>query len=235
MGLVKINEKNIDQFKFLPFNRSYKVRKDLIQSMNKNGFTVPIILVEANLYGRKETYIADGQHRLATSQYLGIDAYGYKVDVQPKDIFEMVDFVSSLNSSQKNWTINDYCEAYAYLNVESYKKLIEIKSKSICSLSIIASLLHRNSKYGGTFNQAIVRTGKLEINFEKEVLNTITFSSKLSKYYEINIDMFVALHKVCNLNNFNENKFILKFSKHANILKDVNNKKFQELFLNWID
>jgi hypothetical protein len=232
MKLIKINKKAYSKLSYLPFNRKYQVRQDLINSMNKFGFTVPIILVESAIYGNKQLYVADGQHRLATAMYLGVDAYGVIVDTTIKNVSDLVKFVASLNSAQKEWSLQDYVNSYAHLNLHDYVELLKIKNTTPYSVNLIANLLVGIRKNGAVSEH--IKNGVFKINHKENALNTLSLAAILSKYEKVTGRMLLALNYVSNLREFNEEVFVEKFKENAKKVKELKLDDYTDIFTQWI-
>ena len=144
MKVIKFNGKqDYSKLNHLPFNRRFTVRTDLVQSMNDFGFIDPIKLIETDIItGRKELFVADGQHRAITAAFLDIEFYGVVIDVVFTTKEALVEFVSNLNSTHKVWTISNYVDSYAYLQKEPYKTLLSYKGKNPYSLHTLATMLY---------------------------------------------------------------------------------------------
>jgi uncharacterized protein with ParB-like and HNH nuclease domain len=232
MKLIKIDKKVYNKLSYLPFNRKYQVRQDLFDSMNKFGFTVPIILVESAIYGKKEIYVADGQHRLTTAMYLEIDAYGVIVDTTLNNVSDLVKFVASLNSAQKEWTLQDYVNSYAYLNLHDYVELLRIKNTTPYSVNLIANLLVGIRKNGGVSES--VKNSTFKINHKENALNTLSLAAMLSKYEKVTGRMLLALNYVSSLREFNQEIFVEKFKENAKKVKELKLDDYTDIFTQWI-
>lgn len=234
MRLIKYNgQEDYGKLNHLPFNRKFKVRKDLIDSMNKRGFTVPVILIKTSIIsGRMETFLADGQHRAITAAFLDIPFYGTLVDNEFETIEEIVEFVASLNSAHKSWINDDYATAYAYLGMKDYTKLISITQKTTYSLTTIAHLL-----YGIRSNSTVtehIKKGKFVVNLERETDYTLTLAAKLSKFEQLTSRMVLALHYVSQLSSFSEERFTQQYELNAKAIKELNLDDYSDIFSSWL-
>lgn len=232
MKLIKIDKKVFNKLQYLPFNRKYTVREDLINSMNQFGFTVPVILIESDIYGSKEIYVADGQHRLATAMYLNIEAFGIVVKYNTKKISELVEFVASLNSAQKAWTLENYANSYAHLNLYDYVELLKIKNNTPYSVHLIASLLLGVRKSGAVAES--IKNGTFKINHKDNALNTLSLAASLSKHEKVTGRMLLALNYVSNLREFNKEIFVEKFKENAKKVKELKLDDYTNVFTQWI-
>ena len=111
---------NYDQFKFITANRSVKINnvKNLMRSMSEHGVLINPVIVNERLE------VIDGQHRLKACEELGLDVY--YIIVPNYNIKE----VHALNLNQKNWSNQDYLEAYANDGNENYKRMFEFQQKN---------------------------------------------------------------------------------------------------------
>lgn len=100
---------NYDKFKLLDGNRTIKpshVQK-LVYSMTNKYIAVPVIVNERN-------QIIDGQHRIAACRELKKPFHYIQIDgLSLRD-------VQILNSSSKNWSLNDYMNSYIDLGNKNY-------------------------------------------------------------------------------------------------------------------
>lgn len=234
MKLIKFNgAKDYNKLNHLPFNRQFKVRKDLTDSMNKRGFTVPLTLIKTNLInGKEELYIADGQNRAITAAFLDIPFYGVVSDMKFNDMSELVSFVSSLNSAHKSWTADNYAESFAFLGMKDYLKLIQVTQKSPYSLSTIAVML-----YGYRSNRIVkskIEDGNFRINLLKETEFTLSIAANLSKYGKMTSRMILALHYISSLKSFDLLKFTTNYQEKAKQIKELKLDDYTDIFQSWI-
>jgi hypothetical protein len=107
-------------------NREVKTKTvlSLKESMTKFGFIPgrPVLIT-------KEWVIVDGQHRFLAARDLGIEI--------EFEILEgnYLDKMIYLNSTQSNWTLEDYVNSYASQNIDCYRKLLKFKEKYDLNLS----------------------------------------------------------------------------------------------------
>lgn len=100
------------------------------QSIQTNGLHRGISVIKTKLFNKSNDktaryYIADGQHLYTACKALG-KLNELIVFVHPnemKTINEIVRFVSMLNTTGKNWSINDFVTNYASTNNTNYIKL----------------------------------------------------------------------------------------------------------------
>lgn len=103
-------------------------------------------------------FIIDGQHRFLACKKLGIEA--------PIETLNNFDMVAILNSTQLNWSLNDYVKFYAVKGIPDYIILEDIcKSKNITPAVAVSIIC---GKSYGKINQNKnsenpVKTGKLTI------------------------------------------------------------------------
>lgn len=235
MKQIKITQSNqADKIKFLPFNRSFKVRQDLVAKMNLYGFTVPVILIETDLIsGKMETFVADGQHRFITARFLSIPIVAELLPLKFKEVSEIVSFVASLNSTHKSWEVQDYVDAYAYLGYKEYVTLNKVTKASPYSVSTISSLLNGYRSRGTTAEG--VKEGIFVCRLLEETNKTLEFAAKLSKIGKLSARMLVALHYVYHTSkNFNEELFYKKYKEQYNCIKELKLDDYTDIFSSWI-
>lgn len=227
-GALGYNELN-----HLPFNRKFKVRTDLTDSMNERGFILPINLIETDIItGKKQLYIADGQNRAITAAFLNIPFYGIIVDTKFETINEIVEYVSSLNSAQKPWNATNYAESYAYLGKLDYIKLIQVTQNSPYTLDTIAIMLYGFRKKGSVKDKIV--NGEFKINQLEATLKTLELSAKLSKVEFLTSRMLTALHYISSLNTFDEIKFTTNYKKNGKKIKELKLDDYSDIFQSWI-
>jgi hypothetical protein len=117
---------NYSKFLFSKENREVKTKTVLSikDSMSKFGFIPgrPVLIT-------KEWVIIDGQHRFLAAKELGISVEFEIVEGN------YIDKMILLNSTQSNWTLEDYVNSYASQNIDCYRKLLKFKEKYDLSLS----------------------------------------------------------------------------------------------------
>jgi len=124
--------KNYSKFLFSKENREIKTKTitAIKDSMTKFGFISgrPVLVT-------KEWVIIDGQHRFLAAKDLGIEVE-YEV-LEGNYIDKMI----LLNSTQSNWTLEDYVNSYASQNIDCYRKLLKFKEKYDLNLSAAINIL----------------------------------------------------------------------------------------------
>jgi len=219
--------------KVLPFNREFHVRKVLQESMHKYGFIHPILVIQTDIItGEKESYVVDGQHRMATALSMDIPFYANVLDLKFKSVPKLVNFVSTLNSTQKRWATMDYVKAYAMLGYADYVQAVSVKSRTRYTIDTICRLLHSRSSNKNTLY--IVKDGNFRINLLEETKETLKLASKLDKYEIVTSRILEALHNVMAYKEFNEAAFIEKYKCRAKIIKDLKLDTYLPTFISWI-
>jgi len=237
MKLLKINQEFYDKkINFLPFNRKYTVRKDLIEGIHQFGFIVPVILIKTNLIdGTEKLYIADGQNRLATAMYLSIEAEAVLLSNKFNNVNDIVECVSGLNAKQNPWTLLNYAQVFAYLGNNHYKTLLSITDKSPYTVGTIANLLCGiRSKASGSVGYK-VKNGTFKVNNLESAKYTLKLAAELHKYERVTSRMVLALGYVSSLKHFNEEKFKLKYKQNAKAVKELKLDDYNDIFASWIN
>lgn len=232
---VKITKKFYnDSLNFLPFNRKYKVRKDLIESMNKYGWIVDAILVRTDLFGEEKIFVADGQNRIATAMYLGITPKAKIIDGNFEEVKDLVYFVAGLNTTQKPWRTLDYVKNYAFLNIQDYIELLKITNSNPYSVNTNATMLYgyRSQRGGASIK---IREGVFKINQKENTLQTLEYAAKLSKHVSMTSRMVLALHYVSSLNGFDFDKFEKQYIKNAECVKELKLDDYTDVFSSWLN
>lgn len=113
-----------DSLKPFPFNRDINTnRTDLLESMEKWGFTSCAIVVEIDFIdGVPTKYILDGHNRMYYAKIVGVP-FCYKLVKGFETMSEVIKYMASLNSTSKNWRANDYINIWANSGKPAYKIL----------------------------------------------------------------------------------------------------------------
>lgn len=138
--------KDYSKFKFAKENRQTKkgLVEKLKESMQKHGFVAgrPILIT-------KDWVIVDGQNRFKAAKELHLEVH-YEF-IEGNYVETMID----LNSSQSNWSLQDYINSYAVQNIDCYRKMVKFEEKhklgstnniSICIADQINSRQIRSGK-----------------------------------------------------------------------------------------
>jgi hypothetical protein len=138
---------NYSKFLFSKENREIKTKTVVAikESMLKFGFIPgrPVLVT-------KEWIIIDGQHRFLAARDLGISV---EFEIVEGDF---IDKMILLNSTQSNWTLEDYVNSYAHQNVDCYRKLLKFKEKYELNLSCSIVLL-----FGSGVKTSDIRKGEI--------------------------------------------------------------------------
>jgi hypothetical protein len=216
----------------MPFNRDAKVVKELVENMNRFGFTVPILLIKTNLLdGFDRIYIVDGHNRATTALYLNIPFTGVLLPNKFSNLEELVEFVSSLNNSQKAWINMDYIRSYAHVGKKEYIDLIQIKSKTPYSITAVATTL---SSVGKTAQSENIKKGNFKITRLKEANEVFSYAGELSKYKPLSNRMILSLNVVMALEIFDREKFTEAYAKYCHKISKLSLDSFESTFINWL-
>ena len=237
MKTIKITKEVFEKkLHLLPFNRKFSVRQDLLTSMNKFGYSVAATLIKTNLIdGTEKLFIADGQNRLATAMYLNLTAWGNIAPAKIETIEDLVAFVATLNSDQKPWTLQNYCQIFAYLGNKEYIKLLQIKDKTPYTVGTIACLLHgiRSSRSPGNVGDK-VKKGQFKVSHLQNTEYVLSLAAELSKYERLTSRMILALGALTGLTIFNESRFKRNYIKNAKKVKELKLDDYSEIFTSWV-
>lgn len=139
---------------FLPIgnrNVDYNKVAQIKLSMQTYGITSGIVLIPTDIFtGQLRYYAVDGQHRYEAARALGM------LDKLPvffcprkfESIQEIVLFVSTLNSTQTPWKLENYVNAYASILNTDYmflQKIHQDYNMVYCVAAIICSGMHSAS------------------------------------------------------------------------------------------
>jgi hypothetical protein len=221
-----------EHINFIPFNRTGRVRTDLIKNMNKWGFTVAVVMVRTSILdGVERLYVVDGHNRVATARFLKIPFFGNLIDIKFNSVEELVDFISGMNNTQKAWSNYEYIAAFAHVGKTDYQNLIRLKSSVPYSITAMASMLYGATRYSIS---SIIKSGKFKIIKLAETKRTIDYAGKLSKYRPLTNRMVLSLHNVMALDIFDETKFTEAYQKYCKQISKLNLDTFEETFISWL-
>lgn len=111
---------------FMPVgNRDIDYRKvaKIKLSMQMYGITSGITLIKTDVFdSTMRYYAADGQHRYEAARALNmLDRLPiFIVQKEFRSIPEIIQFVATLNTTQKSWTLVNFVEAYCSVGAEEY-------------------------------------------------------------------------------------------------------------------
>jgi hypothetical protein len=131
----------------------------LAASLDHMGLIRPVVVARISFITGKETaYIIDGQHLF--NAMLRNDIPVEYVEVEVKDLTDLVETIALLNASSKSWKLTDYILAWTAVS-EDYKKLNKYFNIYDFELSILAAILSsaevRSNAGGGSITKAIKR------------------------------------------------------------------------------
>ena len=180
--------KNYSKFVFSKENREIKTKTVLAikESMTRFGFIPgrPVLIT-------KEWLIVDGQHRFLAARDLGIEV---EFEILEGD---HIDQMILLNSTQSNWSLEDYINSYANQNIDCYRRLLKFKEKYELNLSSAINIL-----FGAGVSSANIRKGDiLKINPKADqmaefILNCNTISyNKDNKFVRAIVSVYDKLTK----------------------------------------
>jgi hypothetical protein len=127
--------------------------------------------------GKLRSYIVDGQH-LFNAKLRNNIPIEY-VEIEVKNLTELVERIAYLNASSKSWKLVDYILAWSSVNPD-YKKLNQYFNIYDFELSVLASILSNNtlkSNEGGSSITKNIKKGNFKIvdeDFNVSILNDLT-------------------------------------------------------------
>lgn len=227
-------DSQFDKLNFLPFNRKYKVRQDLIDSMNKFGFIVPVVCIRTKLInGANSLWVLDGQHRLVTAQFLNIPVEIVIIEpVGVETIEDLVHIVAAMNSKTLPWKLDNYADAFNYLNYPEYRKLVKITNSCPYSINTIAALTYGIRRSGHCTNS--VKNGTYICNNEENTKLALSYAAELSKHEPLTSRMLLALAQTMTMKSFSKEVFTKKYIKDAKCIKELKLDDYSDIFLSWV-
>jgi len=225
-------EAKIDTLKFLPFNRQYKVRQDLADKMRTYGFTVPMTIIKTDVIdGKMSLWIADGQHRCVTAQYVKQIPTGVIVDTKFEDKSDVVRFVASLNSASKKWTLMDYVDSYNYLGYRDYDYVLKMYAKYPYSINTICGIFGGVRKSNAITKK--VKDGTYKVMDKAHALKVLELSKSLAMYGKLTSKMLFALYHVANHKHFDETQFVANYQLKFKSVRELVLEDYTDIFTEW--
>jgi ribosomal protein L18E len=199
--------KDYSKFKFSKENREIKTKtvNSIKESMKKFGFITgrPVLI-------NTDGIIVDGQHRFLAAKDLGIEIE-----------FEIItgDYINKmieLNSTQSNWTLEDYVNSYASQNIDCYRKLLKFQEKYDLSLSSAITIF-----FGGVNSSSIRKGENLKIRQNAEQIADFISNchsvpyNKDNKFIRAIVNVYEKLTK-SQLNRLRLNLIVIPKLSNAN-------------------
>lgn len=224
--------KNYNIFNFLPFNRKYRVRPDLVDSFRNYGWLSPITCIYTELYGMKKLYIIDGQNRLASAEFLKLPILYNVLDSRlVKCKKDLVSLTAIFNSTSKAWSVSNYVEAFATLDNEHYLYLSHMKDKSNLSYNTLAGIY---SGYAQSVAPPTLKNGTFTIKDKNRGDKIISYIADLNKIVKFNNRMSIAFAGFVlstGLQRFKNKIFIENLRNNLPLLDDaIETTQYKQLF-----
>ena len=126
MAEVK-STKNYDLFKRINYNREVMIPRidKIVESIKKYGFILPI-LVNGNMM------IVDGQHRLEAAKKAGSEVLYIQFPIHD-DMLPVL--ISTVNTTSRNWTLEDHLNMWVALEKETYLYISDIMDRECLGIS----------------------------------------------------------------------------------------------------
>lgn len=234
------------QIRMLPFNRDARFRQDLADNMNLFGFSVAVTLIYTDLFsegdekGKFFFYAADGQHRIITAMQLGLTVVGLVSEHKFSSVTEIVQFVASLNSTQKEWSPMNYVDCYVSLEIQAYQTLVNIKKVCPFTLTTVALMLYGFRSKGAVAKA--IKSGDFVCNYLNETMFTLKAANVLNKAMKkadkkakgMTSRMVLGLHSVTMRENFDLEKFTAKYVENYKEVRDMNLDDYSDEFASWL-
>ena len=138
------------------------------------GLIRPIVVARISFITGKETsYIIDGQHLF--NAMLRNDIPVEYVEIEVKDLTDLVEKIALLNASSKSWKLADYILAWSAVS-EDYKKLNKYFNIYDFELSVLAGILSAGevkSNVGGASITKAIKKGSFKIVDEEVQLSIL--------------------------------------------------------------
>tara|TARA_R110002050_G_scaffold298537_1_gene462017 strand:- start:510 stop:1301 length:792 start_codon:yes stop_codon:yes gene_type:complete len=218
-NLIVNKTKNYSLFKTMSSNRQVNLShvKNLMRSMSENGVLINPIIVN------EKFEVIDGQHRLRACTDLDMPVY-YLIakDYRIKE-------VHALNLNQKNWSNQDYLEAYSNDGNINYKRMLKFQqeNKNFTFSSIITFItgvsgFHLKDSFYENEKDGKRQDGVKGIGFKEGRM--IVSESDIIKA-QVLADMFNTLKNTFEL--YNNNTFIGSMIVIMNNVKEFDFNEFK--------
>ena len=145
----------------------------LAQSIDSMTLVRSIVVARIDfIEGKEVSYIIDGQHLFNAMLRNDIPIEYVEIDV--RNLTELVEKIALLNASSKSWKLTDYILAWSAVN-EEYKKLNKYFNIYDFELSTLASILSYSSisTSGGNSITKTIKTGEFKIVDETKQVNLL--------------------------------------------------------------
>jgi len=198
--------KNYDQFKVLTGNRALKelhIKKLMYSVEQKN------LLKERPILVNEKMEVIDGQHRLEVCRRLNIPvSYILKKGADAID-------VQRLNTSQVNWSSENYLEFHIKRGNENYSILKEYCKKYTMPIGIALTVLSKSSKWDEKWED--FRSGLFEVNRLKEaedigeeIMEYRKFTEKGAQHHKEYYRALLSVHKLAKEKEISVKKLLHK-------------------------
>ena len=190
----------------------FKPRKDLLESMRKDGFwpQAPIICEKAE--GGKMRII-DGHNRFATAMSLGIP-----IDYIAYD--SAVTTPISFSKDQKNWKIDDYVSAYIQQDSDDYVEVNEYCERTGISRSAAFCLFDNNLPTSGNTNTPLKKgTFRIKCRDYPEKVAMLVLALTTYVDWSTTKSCITAIARCVLTDGFDHHQMIQKIHKHHELLK----------------
>lgn len=207
-----------------PVNPSHVTK--LANSVDVMGVIRPVVVANLSFVNGKPTkYIIDGQHlfNALIRNNMPIDY----VEINVKDMTELVEKIALLNASSKTWSLQDYITAWCAIE-NDYLKLNHYFNVYDFELSMLAAVLsNRSAKFLGGRMTKVIKSGDFRIvdeDFNVALLDDLTDVMKVFPRQNRLENRYVCSEYIAFRRNGN-----LKYN-HATFLKKLKAEKSKLVF-----
>lgn len=221
-----LTAKQIKNIAVLPFQRQACVRQSLVNSMKEHGFLGTILMIKTTIItGVEKLYIIDGQHRFLAARLLNLPISASIIEINTSKEY-LVKLISTLNSTGKKWVIEDYINAHASLNSESYVNLLKLttKCKKLSTTSIVNLITNKNGR--------AVKDGNFTLS-ENVADNILKLNSLLYKLPKQGVKDLYILFKIISNKKFNEDIFVKNYLANLNTLTPLLPSEKERIYNSW--
>lgn len=230
----KLILKHVDHEKFhhlTDINRSVNPlhASKMKNSIQKYGQLRPVLVARLDFIGtRTLDYIVDGQHLMSALVQLGMDVE-YERITGIKNYQQLVELISTLNTTSKSWTLFDYVNVWAATKKRSYIKLIEYQKEFKLPYSTLCMALNTDDMHKITSR---MKEGKFSIREEdwargliKRIKNVLEIIKSSRSEQRVLIQSYIRFYKSKG-STYSHTKFLTGLQTHkSRVIVNLRNMK----------
>jgi hypothetical protein len=205
-------------FKHLKYNRPVDDKRveGLMISIKEHGFLLPILVSD-------DMQVADGQHRLAAAQRLGVPVSYIKFNISGDHLPVLI---AKLNSLSQNWKLVNYYEMWKELGRETYNWIGDVIEKyDMTFVNIYKLFAQSHSKLVKKFKDGTIEfTATQRAHIEKLASYFYDLSNYDNKFYSFGLVFRNAVLAVVTHRDYDHERMLRKLKGDAGRLLGCVNK-----------